>query len=1006
MGHTPVGAKYVLDVERTSGYGSISEAGATAGCGDPWGHLWERGSGCISEIHPGRREPQAPQDGVPTQHGRPGGAGAAGAGLLLVGRVQPLLRRVVPAAAGTLLRQELHAPGALPLGQRASALHAHRRAQVQLRAARVQGRARAQPAHRRAPPARLPGLHHRQAEPAAGPPRGDRVPADPLAPGLPARVRLLLPPGPPAGQRLPARAHHQQDLQAVCGPRRRAPPALLLQGPRPRRPGRPARARGALPHRPRGQGGVSGEAAGGGGQPRRSLAGHSFIHPPTPPFAPFIRSSARVISQVKLVFVEDQAVVETVFFLTSRTRALLRRFPRILLVDRLPGLQGALDLLAVLCVDGAGRARQAACCVARPGTPSLLRFALASLLQSAPDVKGRVRCLTAGPEVAAQLPAVRQLLPGARVQICRAQGLETLFSKAQELGGAGREDPGLWPRLCRLAGASSPAAYAEALAELRAHGPAAFVDYFERNWAPRRDMWVRFRAFEAARDLDACALVRGHRRRLLRRLSPSRSVAQCLRDLVAMQWADAAGEAAPEGPDGGGPWPEGEPGRGAHVEKERMKGLESGDWAGTPREGSIWRGAQLEKEWARGVEARDRGGAQLESDSGRGLQVQDWRGPQSENEHWRGPEIRDWRGTPLEAEKDWGPEGYVGRGAWLEDGGPRALEGYTWRMAQLEGDSIRVLETTERRGAPFDPERAKSLEGSTWRGGQLHDERAHGLKTRDWKGPQLEAEKGRGLEVRTWRGHHVEKPRELVPENGDQRGPQWGDERQRGPEVGEEREVRLGVKRRRDLEDVVLVHLGDTRVTGLENGEGARSVGPKGRGEQGMGCGGAGGRCLGLGNGVPCGPAVGTVCEGDPEWAGTRRVCLAAGESPQEGGQEEGPREPKRPCCPSAEEEVDWEPLAKFRAACGPELAELVAEELAFARQHGTRGFHWTGAGFALKDGTSDFFLDRALTRCSCSIHAARRLPCRHLFAARLLTGAALFHMDLLRDCWGRAPEP
>ncbi|XP_040313869.1 uncharacterized protein ZSWIM9 [Herpailurus yagouaroundi] len=644
-------------------------------------------------------------------------------------------------------------------------------------------------------------------------------------------------------------------------------------------------------------------------------------------------------AKVKLVFVEDQAVVETVFFLTSRTRALLRRFPRILLVDRLPGLQGALDLLAVLCVDSAGRARQAACCVARPGTPSLLRFALASLLQ-------------------------------------------------------------------RSLGGGSPAAYAEALAELRAHGPAAFVDYFERNWAPRRDMWVRFRAFEAARDLDACALVRGHRRRLLRRLSPSRSVAQCLRDLVAMQWADAAGEAAPEGPDGGGPWPEGEPGRGAHVEKERMKGLESGDWAGTPREGSIWRGAQLEKERARGVEARDRGGAPLESDSGRGLQVQDWRGSQSENEHWRGPEIRDWRGTPLEAEKDWGPEGYVGRGAWLEDGGPRALEGYTWRMAQLEGDSIRVLETTERRGAPFDPERAKSLEGSTWRGGQLHDERAHGLKTRDWKGPQLEAEKGRGLEVRTWRGHHVEKPRELVPENGDQRGPQWGDERQRGPEVGEEREVRLGVKRRRDLEDVVLVHLGDTRVTGLENGEGARSVGPKGRGEQGMGCGGAGGRCLGLGNGVPCGPAVGTVCDGDPEWAGTRRVCLAAGESPQEGGQEEGPREPKRPCCPSAEEEVDWEPLAKFRAACGPELAELVAEELAFARQHGTRGFHWTGAGFALKDGTSDFFLDRALTRCSCSIHAARRLPCRHLFAARLLTGAALFHMDLLRDCWGRAPEP
>uniref|UniRef100_G1PZU0 SWIM-type domain-containing protein n=1 Tax=Myotis lucifugus TaxID=59463 RepID=G1PZU0_MYOLU len=336
-------------------------------------------------------------------------------------------------------------------------------------------------------------------------------------------------------------------------------------------------------------------------------------------------------AKVKLVFMENQAVVETVFFLTSRTRALLRRFPRLLLVDRLPGLQGALDLLAVLCVDGAGRARQAACCVARPGTPSLLRFALASLLQSAPDVKGRVRCLTAGPEVTAQLPAVRQLL---RARACRSA------ARRAQSAGAGRrrrEDPGLWPRLCRWWAPRRRAAYAEALVELRAHGPAAFVDYFERNWASRRDMWVRFRAFEAARDLDACALVRGHRRRLLRRLSPSRSMAQCLRDLVAMQWADASGE-----------------------------------------------------------------------------------------------------------------------------------------------------------------------------------------------------------------------------------------------------------------------------------------------------------------------------------------------------------------------KEADWEPLAKFRAACGPELADLVAEELSFARQHGTRGFHVTGAGFALKDGTSDFFLDGALTRCSCSIHAARHLPCRHLFAARLLTGAALFHVDLL----------
>ncbi|XP_019608179.2 uncharacterized protein ZSWIM9 [Rhinolophus sinicus] len=729
-------------------------------------------------------------------------------------------------------------------------------------------------------------------------------------------------------------------------------------------------------------------------------------------------------AKVKLVFMENQAVVETVFFLTSRTRALLRRFPRMLLVDRLPGLQGALDLLVVLLVDGLGRARQAACCVARPGTPSLLRFALASLLQSAPDVKGRVRCLTAGPEVTAQLPAVRQLLPGARVQICLAQGLETLFSKAQELGGVGREDPGLWPRLCRLAGASSPAAYAEVLAELRAHGPAAFVDYFERDWACRRDMWVRFRACEATRDLDAGALVRGHRRRLLRRLSPSRSMAQCLRDLVAMQWADASREAVPDGPDRGEPWLEGEPGRGAQVENERMKGLENADWGGAPNERSIWRGFRLEKEWARELEAGDWGEAQLESEKGRGLQIRYWRGvqlgnqrvrrlegrvwrgSQLENEHFRGPEIRAWRGGPLEGEKDWGLQDHVWRASELENQGLRRLEGYTWRMAHLEDGRIRVLETIGQRRTRFDYEGARSLEGSTCRGAQLHSERTSGLKTRDWKGPQMEAEKGGELEVSNWRGIYLEKSLELAPENGDQKGPQWGDERQRGQEIREERGVvRLEVKRRRDLEDIVLVQLGDTWVTGLKNGDGdgAGSRGPKSR--QGKECVDIGGRFLGLGNRVMCGTPVGTVFEGDPEWAVTRRVYLATGDSLQEGGEGEYPRESKRPCCPLGEKEMDWEPLAKFRAACGPELADLVAEELAFARQHGTRGFHMTGAGFALKDGTSDFFLDGDLTRCSCSIHAARHLPCRHLFAARLLTGAALFHVDLLRDYWGRAPE-
>ncbi|XP_027287109.1 uncharacterized protein ZSWIM9 isoform X3 [Cricetulus griseus] len=660
-------------------------------------------------------------------------------------------------------------------------------------------------------------------------------------------------------------------------------------------------------------------------------------------------------AKVKLVFVEDQAMVETVFLLTSRTRALLRRFPRILLVDRLPGLQGALDLMAVLCVDSAGRARQTACCVARPGTPSLLRFMLVSLLQSAPDVKGRVRCLTAGPEVAGQLRAVRQLLPCARVQICRAQGLETLFSKAQELGGASQEDPDLWPLLCRLADSKSYTAYSEALAELRSQAPTAFIRYFEHNWAPRHDMWVRFRAYEATRDLDACALVRGHRRRLLRRLNPSHSVAQCLRDLVAMQWADATGEAASEGAHGDRALLESEPRNRAQTEKHKVRGAESSNW----------------------------GGPERDSEKGKGFQSRDPQGVWSENQKVRGPEGT---GAPLEKEHLRGPE--------VRD----------WRGSQVEDGRARVLGPADRRGTQVEPEKTDSLEGSPWRGVRLQEEQALLANPHDWKGPQFEMDKG--VDIRKWKEARAEKPLELVPENGEQRGPQWGGEGQKELEIAEEKDGRFPVKRRRGLEDIVVVHLEGARAAGIANGGegGPQTVSSKNGGQQ-MEFGDPEGRLPGLGNGVLCTAPVRTVLEGNPEWAVARVESLATGEIVKGGG-EEGPGEPKRLCRPCRDEGVDCEPLAKFRAACGPELADLVAEELAFARQHGTRGFHWTGAGFALKDGTSDFFLDGALTHCSCSIHAARRLPCRHLFAARLLTGAALFHMDLLRDCWGRSQEP
>ncbi|XP_038607937.1 uncharacterized protein ZSWIM9 [Tachyglossus aculeatus] len=459
-------------------------------------------------------------------------------------------------------------------------------------------------------------------------------------------------------------------------------------------------------------------------------------------------------AKVKLVFVEDQVIVKTVFFLTSAMMALLRRYPLMLFFDRMLGLNEELDLYTVLCVDGTGRGREVACCLTRKATPDLLRFTLASLVQSVPEVKPRVRCVTVGVEVGPQLDAVRELLPNARVQICRAQVLETLFSKAQELGAG--EDGRLWPLLCRLAGAPSPAAYGRARRELGASCPAAFVSYFERRWQPRCQMWARFWAFETARNVNACELVGQHRRRLLAGLSPSPTVAQCILDLVALQREEGDDDDEDEEDD--------------DDEEE---------------------------------EEEDPGGGRTE------------------------------------------------RAGW---------------------------------------ETAPPPEG------------------------EAEPSPGRDPEVSGWESGASR------PEPGDPRAPPQGSRRGAGLAPGRETDPSPG----------------ETETSGWETG-------PE----------------------LPPGGSGGATAEG------------------------EGP-------------EVAW-----FRAACGAEGAGLVAEELGFARQHGARGFRAAaGGGYALRDGASEFRLDGALTRCSCSIHATRHLPCRHLFAARILTGAALVDVALLRDSWAGADGP
>ncbi|XP_029440254.1 uncharacterized protein ZSWIM9-like [Rhinatrema bivittatum] len=237
-------------------------------------------------------------------------------------------------------------------------------------------------------------------------------------------------------------------------------------------------------------------------------------------------------AKVKLVFVENKVIIKTVFLLTSMMRSLCQRFPLTLFFDRVEGFSEEFDLYTVLCVDANSRGRECGYCLAQKGTPNMLRFTLASLLQSVPDIKFKVQCITLGVDIR-ELEVVEELLPQARVKLCRTQVLEVLFSKAQEMGAP--EDERVWPILCETAEAESLAAYRQAVRRMDSLLPQDFMKFYHQRWHPCSKMWVKFWAFEPTQDIDASELIRQYKQKVLVGFNPSRTLAQCILDLVIIQ---------------------------------------------------------------------------------------------------------------------------------------------------------------------------------------------------------------------------------------------------------------------------------------------------------------------------------------------------------------------------------------------------------------------------------------------------------------------------------------
>ncbi|MEE6515231.1 hypothetical protein FKM82_023817 [Ascaphus truei] len=237
-------------------------------------------------------------------------------------------------------------------------------------------------------------------------------------------------------------------------------------------------------------------------------------------------------AKVKLVFQEDVAVLNSIFISTSHMGNLVQSFPRVLYMDKVVSINEEFELYTVLCQDANGRGRECAYCVARNGTPDLVVFIVASLVQSVPTIKFQVKCITVGANIT-DVDSVEEVLPCSRIQICQAQVLETIHNKAKELRIPKLEK--IKELLCGLAYSDSATAYSQILSGLEDVCPLNFLQYYLETWHQNKGMWVKCWTFEKQRECHFMEHMTFHIQKLNSVMAPPLTLSVCLRGLLDLQ---------------------------------------------------------------------------------------------------------------------------------------------------------------------------------------------------------------------------------------------------------------------------------------------------------------------------------------------------------------------------------------------------------------------------------------------------------------------------------------
>ncbi|KAM4651655.1 uncharacterized protein ZSWIM9-like [Discoglossus pictus] len=243
-------------------------------------------------------------------------------------------------------------------------------------------------------------------------------------------------------------------------------------------------------------------------------------------------------ARVKVMFVKDRPVVKTVFILTSEMRTVCQRFPLLLIFDQM-GSINEFEVYALLCVKDNGQGQEVAFFLTQKDTPDVLRFTLASAVQSIPDIKQKVQCMILGASFV-DPKVVNELLPNASVHICHSQVIETLQRKAQDLGVL--NDEMVWPTVCELHKAETSNDYNKAVRKLKRQFPSDFVNYFMENWHPFHHMWVKAWTPAVSKGVDAGQIIQLHQQAYTSAMSNASTLSQCILVLMAQHILEVESE--------------------------------------------------------------------------------------------------------------------------------------------------------------------------------------------------------------------------------------------------------------------------------------------------------------------------------------------------------------------------------------------------------------------------------------------------------------------------------